>query len=68
MWRTVKDALTPSAVLAVNLFGDHDSWADTVPGTFLTETDARALLDGLQLLHFHVQDDDGMAFSGPKYE
>lgn len=67
MWRTVEDSLAPGAVLAVNLFGDRDSWADTGPGTFLTETEARALLDGLQLLHFHVQDDDGMAFSGPKH-
>lgn len=67
MWRIVKDALAPNAVLAVNLFGDRDSWADMGHGTFLTETQARVLLDGLQLLHFHVQDDDGMAFSGPKH-
>jgi hypothetical protein len=33
----------------------------------LTETQARALLDGLQLLHFHVQDDDGMAFTGSEH-
>ena len=27
VWRGVRDALRPGALLAVNLFGDHDTWA-----------------------------------------
>jgi hypothetical protein len=53
--------------LAVNLFGDYDSWAGTGQGTFMTETQTRALLQGLEVLRFHVQDEDGMAVSGPKH-
>jgi trans-aconitate methyltransferase len=67
MWGTVVQALSPGALLAVNLFGDHDSWVDAVPGTYLTEQRVRALLEGLVVLHFHVEDEDGMAFDGPKH-
>ncbi|MGN6612659.1 MAG: class I SAM-dependent methyltransferase [Angustibacter sp.] len=66
-WRTLRDALAPGAVLAVNLFGEHDSWAAAGVGTFLTEADCRALLDGLEVLHFAVEDEDGAAYSGPKH-
>ena len=66
-WRAVRDALTPGGVLAVNLFGDRDSWATSGQGTYLTETEARALLDGLQILQFQIQDEQGMAMSGPKH-
>jgi trans-aconitate methyltransferase len=67
MWSRVRQALAPSAILAVNLFGDYDSWAGTGQGTFMTETQTRALLQGLEVLRFHVQDEDGMAVSGPKH-
>lgn len=66
-WRTVRAALAPGAVLAVNLFGEHDSWAADGSGTFLTEADCRALLSDLDMLRFDVEDEDGTAFSGPKH-
>lgn len=66
-WARVRDALAPGGVLAVNLFGDRDSWAGEPRMTFATEAEARALFDGLEVVHFHVQDEDGMAFSGPKH-
>ena len=66
-WARVRGALAPGGVLAVNLFGDRDSWASEPGMTFVTETEARGLFDGLEVLHFHVQDEDGMAFSGPKH-
>lgn len=66
-WRTVRAALAPGGVLAANLFGERDSWAGTGAGTFLSETAGRELLDGLEVLRFDVQDEDGTAFSGPKH-
>lgn len=66
-WARVRNALTPGRVLAVNLFGDRDSWAGEPGMTFATEAEARALFDGLEVVHFHVEDEDGMAFSGPKH-
>ena len=67
MWNTVTRALAPGAVIAVNLFGDRDSWADREQETYMTETETHALFEGLEVLHFHVEDEDGPAFSGPKH-
>jgi trans-aconitate methyltransferase len=67
MWATVLRSLRPGGWLAVNLFGDRDSWADNAEQTFLNETDARALFAGLEVEWFDVQDEDGVAFSGPKH-
>lgn len=67
MWSTMTRALAPEAILAVNLFGDHDSWANRGQETYLTEVEARELLDGLETLQFRVEDEDGLAFSGPKH-
>jgi trans-aconitate methyltransferase len=67
MWATVLRSLRPDGWLAVNLFGDRDSWADNAEQIFLTETDARALFAGLEVERFDVQDEDGVAFSGPKH-
>jgi trans-aconitate methyltransferase len=67
MWATVLRGLRPGGWLAVNLFGDRDSWADNPEETFLTEADARALFVGLDIERFDVEDEDGMAFSGPKH-
>jgi trans-aconitate methyltransferase len=67
MWAAVLRSLRPGGWLAVNLFGDRDSWADNPAHTFLTETDARALFTGLDVQRFDVEDRDGPAFSGPKH-
>ncbi len=66
-WARVRDALAPGGVLAVNVFGDRDSWAGDDGMTFATEAEARGLFNGPEVVHFHVQDEDGMAFSGPKH-
>ena len=66
-WGHARDALAPGGVLAVNLFGDRDSWAGEPGMTFTTEAETRALFDGLEIAHFHVQDEDGRSFSGPKH-
>ena len=50
--------------MAVNLFGDRDSWADVPEWNFHTEAAARQLFDGLQILKFEVYDDDGPVLPG----
>ncbi|MEV4642844.1 class I SAM-dependent methyltransferase [Actinoplanes sp. NPDC049548] len=67
VWELVRKALRPGAVLAVNLFGENDSWAGTPGQTYLSEADVRALLDGLEVRSFVEEDADGPAYSGPKH-
>lgn len=66
-WQMVLDSLRPGGVLAVNLFGDRDSWADIAEWNFHTEAEARGLFDGLEILKFEVFDGDGESFRGPKH-
>jgi hypothetical protein len=33
----------------------------------MTEGEVRDLFHGLEVLHFHVEDEDGAALSGPKH-
>ncbi len=67
MWATVLRSVRPGGWLAVHLFGDRDSWADNAEYTFLTEADAHALFARLEIERFGVQDEAGVAFSGPKH-
>lgn len=66
-WRMMLDALRRPGIVAVNLFGDRDSWADIPEWNFHTEAQARRLFDGLQILTFEVYDADGRSFRGPKH-
>lgn len=54
-------------VLAVNLFGDRDEWAADPNLTFLTEPEARELFTGLDIAHWHEEDEVAPAFGGPKH-
>jgi trans-aconitate methyltransferase len=67
MWVAVRRSLRPGGWLAVHLFGDGDSWANNPEYTFLTEAEGHALFAGLEVERFDVQDEDGVAFSGPKH-
>lgn len=67
VWRMLLGALLPDGVIAVNLFGDRDSWAVIPEWNFHTEADARGLFAGLKILKFEVFDDDGQSFRGPKH-
>jgi len=67
IWRLVLASLRPGALVAGNLFGVRDSWADDPLLTFLTETAARELFDGLEVLSFVEVDEDGQASTGPKH-
>ncbi|BBH65886.1 methyltransferase [Actinoplanes sp. OR16] len=66
-WSLIRAALRPGARLAVNVFGERDSWAADPAMTFLPENELRTLLDGLEIEHWHEEDAPGPAFSGPKH-
>ncbi|MHA7222896.1 class I SAM-dependent methyltransferase [Arthrobacter sp. RHLT1-20] len=66
-WRMLLTSLLPAGIIAVNLFGDRDSWADITEWNFHTDVEARQLFDGLEILKFEVCDDDGQSFRGPKH-
>ena len=66
LWSRMREALRPRGILAVDLFGDRDEWADT-DGTYLSRADVEALLDGLEILELTEEERDGRSFSGPKH-
>jgi len=66
-WAVMLDALRRQGVVAVNLFGDRDSWADIPEWNFHTEAQARQLFAGLEIVKFDVYDADGQSFRGPKH-
>ena len=67
VWRMLLAALGPSGVIAVNLFGERDSWAVIPEWNFHTEAEARGLFEGLEVLTFEIYDADGQSFRGPKH-
>jgi trans-aconitate methyltransferase len=67
VWRMLRGSLGRGGVIAVNLFGERDSWADIPAWNFHTEAEARALFRGLEICKFEVYDDDGQSFRGPKH-
>lgn len=67
LWDHLRAVLKPGAVLAVNIFGDRDSWAGRDDLTCLSEARIRDLFHGLDILHWDVEDADGQAWSGPKH-
>jgi len=67
VWKLLRAALRPGGVLAVNLFGERDSWAGEQGMTFLTDAATRALLDGLEIISWEQEDAPGPAFSGTKH-
>jgi len=66
-WSAVRAALRPGAVLACQLFGPHDTSFGDPEMTFHSADQARALLDGLEIVHWDEEDADGMAYTGPKH-
>ncbi|HSO91883.1 MAG TPA: hypothetical protein VLR70_12100, partial [Arthrobacter sp.] len=65
-WAVMLSALRRPGILAVNLFGDRDSWADITEWNFHTDAGARQLFAGLEILTFEVYD-DGQSLRGPKH-
>jgi SAM-dependent methyltransferase len=67
LWTLIRSTLRPGGRVAVDLFGVRDSWAGNPGLTFVTAAEARSLVDGLTVEHWHEQDEPGPAFSGPKH-
>ena len=66
VWGLIRSSLRPGAWFAGNFFGDRDSWADDPDETSLSEEAARALFEGMEIVSFNEEDEDGQADSGPK--
>jgi trans-aconitate methyltransferase len=66
-WELVRAALKPGAWLAVNFFGDRDTWAAEPDMTCHTAPQVRELLDGLDVVVLREEERDGTALSGPKH-
>jgi hypothetical protein len=72
MWRRVRAALRPGAVLSCHLLGPNDSWvAPDAPGrdeyTSHDRAGVEALLAGLQVEQLDEQELDGWSFAGEKH-
>ncbi|GCE09150.1 class I SAM-dependent methyltransferase [Dictyobacter aurantiacus] len=65
----LKAALKPGAIFVGQFFGTHDTW--NIPGThmtFVTRQQALAYLEGLELLEFEEEEEDGATADGaPKH-
>lgn len=66
VWSRIREALQPGGILAVDLFGDRDTWASP-EGTYLSRREVGELLVGLEVVELEERDEDGQAFSGPKH-
>jgi len=67
LWEKISTALNPGGRFAGQFFGVRDSWADNKDMTFHTEAQVRTMLNGFETEHFHEEDADGQAASGPKH-
>lgn len=70
-WAGIRTAVSGGGVLAVNLFGDRDTWAQ--PGsaiaemTFHSREQVEALLAGLDVVELTEDEHDGPSGAGPKH-
>lgn len=71
VWGQLREAISPGGTLAVNLFGNHDSWAtgaSEIEGmSFHTRQDINTLLDGLDILQIEEHEFDGGSGRGWKH-
>lgn len=65
LWNIMVKRLAPGGVLAVDLFGDRDQWAND-EGTFLTREEVDHFLVGFTST-VTEREEDGHSFSGPKH-
>jgi SAM-dependent methyltransferase len=66
-WERVRSALRPGGFLVINVFGLRDSWVGRDGMSFMGIEAAQQLVDGLEVLGFEEEDQDGDAFLGPKH-
>jgi SAM-dependent methyltransferase len=68
LWNLTTGCLRPHGLIAVDLFGDRDSWAsENNDLTFHSRDDVDQLLASLDAIEVVEEENDGPAFSGPKH-
>lgn len=66
VWQRLRAALKPGGVMAVDLFGDKDTWADRPKVATVTPAELEEMLEGLVVLDRDTRDEDGRSFSDGK--
>ena len=64
VWNRLMRRLSPRGWLAVDLFGDRDSWRGATPLTFHDRAAVDRLVHGLEVLWLEEDEYDGVAFGG----
>lgn len=67
LWAAVRGALRPAGVLSCQLFGPHDDAFGDPEMTFHSADQVRALLDGLEIVHWDEEDGEGGSYTGPRH-
>ncbi|TFD31729.1 class I SAM-dependent methyltransferase [Cryobacterium cryoconiti] len=67
VWAGIRSALKPGAVIAAELFGPHDSWADRADMNFHDRAAVEVLLSGLDVRSLVEDDRPGQSGLGPKH-
>jgi trans-aconitate methyltransferase len=67
LWRSIRTAIEPGGLLAVDLFGVRDAWAGEPDLTFVTRERLTDLLVGLDVRSLHEIEEEGQAYAGPKH-
>lgn len=66
-WARLRAAVRPGGILAVELFGDRDSWAMDPGMTFHRRADVEGLMAGTEILHLEEREFDDPSGRGPKH-
>lgn len=66
VWERIGRALLPGGILAVDLFGNEDTWA-SAEGTYLSRQEVVGLLDSFEVIELSERNEDGPAFGGAKH-
>lgn len=67
MWRRIRGALAPGAVLSLHLLGRNDSWHGRPGITTHDRAEVEALLAGLRVVRLQEVEEDGWSCDGEKH-
>lgn len=66
VWERVRSALKPGGILAVDLFGDRDTWAERPDIATLSALEIEGMLEGFEVIEHDVRDEDGRSYADGK--
>ncbi len=66
VWERLRAAVKPGGVIAVDLFGDKDTWVENEEIATLSLEQIDAMFEGLHIVRREVRDEDGRSFDGEK--